>query len=64
MPAGAPAVRLLFALGDEPVTLDRAVAGELLLDTAETRFGGPGSTWPAALRARSAVVVREEEPAT
>jgi maltooligosyltrehalose trehalohydrolase len=63
-PAGAPAVRLLFALGDEPVTLDRAVAGELLLDTAETRFGGPGSTWPAALRARSAVVVREEEPAT
>ena len=63
-PPDAPAVRLLFALGQEPVPLAPAPAGELLLDTAETRFGGPGSTWPAALRPRSAVVVREEEPAT
>ena len=60
----APAVRLLAALDERPVALDPAPAGTLLLDTAEARFGGPGSTWPAALRPRSAIVVREEESAT
>jgi hypothetical protein len=30
----------------------------VLLDTADVRFGGPGSSWPHALRGWSAVVLR------
>jgi maltooligosyltrehalose trehalohydrolase len=60
-PDGA-AIRCLFALAEHDVELTEARPGTVLLDTADERFGGPGSRWPAALRARSAVVLREGAP--
>jgi maltooligosyltrehalose trehalohydrolase len=57
---GAPTIRCLFALDERPVTLDPPPPGELLLDTADARFGGPGSRWPAAVQPRSAIVIRDD----